>query len=86
MGGRPVGPVWSRFLRDESAGLLWRACVALTQILGVSPSATPEEIKKAYQRESLRCHPDRFPNATPDETRAHTQRFQSVADACAYVC
>ncbi|WFD19504.1 hypothetical protein MCAP1_001736 [Malassezia caprae] len=52
------------------------------QILGVPPTASQEAIKKAYQRESLRSHPDRFPNATPDETRAHTQRFQSVADAC----
>ncbi|SHO77833.1 Similar to S.cerevisiae protein CAJ1 (Nuclear type II J heat shock protein of the E. coli dnaJ family) [Malassezia sympodialis ATCC 42132] len=50
-------------------------------ILGVPPTASQEAIKKAYQRESLRSHPDRFPNATPEETHAHTQRFQSVADA-----
>ncbi|CCU97797.1 unnamed protein product [Malassezia sympodialis ATCC 42132] len=46
-------------------------------ILGVPPTASQEAIKKAYQRESLRSHPDRFPNATPEETHAHTQRFQN---------
>ena len=56
----------------------------LTQILGVVPTASADEIKKAYQRESLRSHPDRFPNASPSEAREHTKRFQSVADACTW--
>ncbi|WFD30319.1 hypothetical protein MSPP1_001337 [Malassezia sp. CBS 17886] len=51
------------------------------RILRVSPSASQEDVKKAYQQESLKSHPDRFPNATPAEAREHTRRFQCVADA-----
>ncbi|KAK0560293.1 hypothetical protein OC844_003855 [Tilletia horrida] len=50
-------------------------------ILGVSPSATTEEIREAYKRQSLKCHPDRFPNASAEERQRHTTRFQALADA-----
>lgn len=52
------------------------------QILGVRPDAAADVIKKAYQRESLRTHPDRFPSAGPEEKREHTREFQRAADAC----
>ncbi|KAK0570236.1 Meiotic Sister-Chromatid recombination aldehyde dehydrogenase [Tilletia horrida] len=50
-------------------------------ILGVSPTASTEEIREAYKRQSLKCHPDRFPNASPAERERHTARFQALADA-----
>lgn len=49
--------------------------------LGVASTATSDEIRQAYKRESLRSHPDRFPNSTASERQRHTARFQSLADA-----
>lgn len=47
-------------------------------ILGVSPSATAEELRLAYRKESLRCHPDRLPpTATAEERRQATEKFVS---------
>jgi len=50
-------------------------------LLGVPQSATTEEIRTAYKRESLKIHPDRLPNATPEEKKRATAKFQAVADA-----
>ncbi|ORX71429.1 DnaJ-domain-containing protein [Linderina pennispora] len=44
-------------------------------ILGVSPSATQEQIRLAYMRRALEVHPDR--NPSPSATR----EFQELADA-----
>jgi len=50
-------------------------------VLNVDKTATTEEIRQAYKKESLRTHPDRLANASPAETKRATERFQVVADA-----
>ncbi|RSH87959.1 uncharacterized protein EHS24_000482 [Apiotrichum porosum] len=51
-------------------------------ILGIQSTATSEDIRQAYRKESLRTHPDRLPGtATAEERRRATERFQAVADA-----
>jgi curved DNA-binding protein CbpA len=50
-------------------------------ILGVAPSATSQEIREAYKKKSLQCHPDRFPQASEQERSRLTRQFQSCADA-----
>lgn len=50
-------------------------------VLNVNKSASTDEIRQAYKKESLRTHPDRLANAGPDEIKRATERFQVVADA-----
>ena len=38
------------------------------RVLGVSPGATPDEIKKAYRQKAKECHPDLHPD-DPNATR-----------------
>jgi len=44
--------------------------------LGVSNGATPEEIKKAYRKKALECHPDR----NPDNPKA-AEMFKKISEA-----
>ncbi|MDZ7761851.1 MAG: DnaJ domain-containing protein [Desulfovermiculus sp.] len=48
----------------------------LYTVLGVDPSATPAEIKKAFRRKSLQFHPDH----NPDDPQA-SERFRSLREA-----
>ncbi|KZT57393.1 DnaJ-domain-containing protein [Calocera cornea HHB12733] len=58
------------------------AFVNYYELLHVDRSATSDQIRTAYKKESLRTHPDRLPpTATPQERAASTSRFQAVADA-----
>jgi curved DNA-binding protein len=46
------------------------------QILGVSPEAKAEEIKKAFRQLALQCHPDRNPGDKEAE-----ERFKEISEA-----
>lgn len=47
-------------------------------VIGVRPEATPEDIRRAYRRLALECHPDRNPG-DPDAA----ERFKDVSEAYA---
>ncbi|THH10937.1 hypothetical protein EW145_g1005 [Phellinidium pouzarii] len=57
------------------------------KLLNLQQTATQEEVRHAYKRESLKSHPDRLVNASADEKRRATEKFQAsrrlqaVADA-----
>ncbi|GMI52924.1 hypothetical protein ScalyP_jg332 [Parmales sp. scaly parma] len=51
---------------------------SLYSALGVKKSATQPEIKKAYRRAALRCHPDKVPPERRDDAE---KKFKRVAKA-----
>ena len=51
------------------------------QLLGVSYSATFNEIKKAFRELSKKYHPDVYPNATPEMLEKLKYRFSVISEA-----
>ena len=48
------------------------------KVLGVSPSATDDEVKKAYRRLSRKYHPDANVNKSKQEQEAAEENFKKV--------
>jgi molecular chaperone DnaJ len=52
------------------------------EILGVSRTASDDELKKAYRKLALRYHPDR----NPDDRREAEERFKEISEAYQVLC
>lgn len=51
------------------------------KVLGISPDATDDEVKKAYRRMALQYHPDRVGSLGDDVREAAKRKFQEINDA-----
>ncbi|XP_022247242.1 dnaJ homolog subfamily C member 7-like isoform X3 [Limulus polyphemus] len=51
------------------------------QILGLNKHAAYDDIKKAYHKQALLCHPDRHPDAKEDEQQEQEKKFKEISEA-----
>ena len=51
------------------------------KVLGITPDATDEEVKKAYRRMALQHHPDKVATLGEDVRKAAEQKFKEIGEA-----
>ena len=51
------------------------------EVLGVSKTSTPDEIKSAYRKAALKWHPDKWVNGTDAEKKTAEENFKEASEA-----
>ena len=56
------------------------------RILGISPSATDDEVKKAYRKMAIKYHPDKVATLGEDVQKAAEEKFKTISQAYEAIC
>jgi len=56
------------------------------RILEIEPSATDEEVKKAYRKMAIKYHPDKVATLGEDVQKAAEEKFKAVNQAYEAIC
>ena len=67
-----VSSVIAMFYKDASSAY---------SVLGISPSATDDEVRTAYRRMAMKNHPDKVATLGPDVQKAAADKFRQIQEA-----
>ncbi len=66
---------------DQMMGLGGKSVDEAYQVLGLTPDATDDEVRRAYKKMALENHPDRVASLGQDIQQAAERKFQKINDA-----
>ena len=61
--------------------MYWKDADSAYSVLGISPSATDEEVKNAYRRMAMKNHPDKVATLGPEVQKAAEEKFRKIQEA-----
>ena len=56
------------------------------RVLGITPDATDEEVKKAYRKMAVKYHPDKVATLGADVQKAAEEKFKAISQAYEAIC
>lgn len=56
------------------------------RMLGIEPTATNDEVKKAYRKMAVKYHPDKVATLGPDVQKAAEEKFKAISQAYEAIC
>jgi len=72
LGNTDINSVIAMFYKETSSAYT---------VLGISPSATDDEVRTAYRKMAMKNHPDKVATLGPDVQKAAAEKFRQVQDA-----
>ncbi len=73
-----------RISNSDSSSIIsmfWKDSSSAYSVLGISPSATDDEVKSAYRRMAMKNHPDKVATLGPEVQKAAAEKFRQVQEA-----
>ena len=71
----------SNTARDSLLNMYRQQADSAYKVLGIEPSATDDEVRKAYKRMALKYHPDKVATLGEDVQKAAEEKFKKVQQA-----
>ena len=72
LGSADVNSIIAMFYKETSSAYM---------VLGISPSATDDEVRSAYRKMAMKNHPDKVATLGPDVQKAAAEKFRQVQEA-----